>query len=76
MKNRGSEILSFGVQLRGGFSLTKPQEYATANSWSEIRDFPDHATFRKKGAKLDCGDKLVVFLSLTLCIKANFDPQQ
>ena len=38
-----------------------------------IRDFPDHATFREKGAKLDCVDKLGVFLSLTLCIKANFD---
>ena len=43
---------------------------------SLIRDFPDHATFRDKGAKLDCADKLGVFLSLTLCIKANFDPLQ
>ena len=32
-----------------------------------IRDFPDHATFREKGAKLACADKLGVFLSLTLC---------
>ena len=39
-----------------------------------IRDFPDHATFREKGAKLACADKLGVFLSLTLCKKANFDP--
>ena len=39
-----------------------------------IRDFPDHATFREKGAKLDCADKLGVFLSLTPCIKSNFDP--
>ena len=23
-----------------------------------IRDFPDHATFREKGAKLACADKL------------------
>ena len=38
-----------------------------------IRDFPDHATFREKGAKLACADKLGVFLSLTLCKKANFD---
>ena len=38
-----------------------------------IRDFPDHATFREKGAKLACADKLGVFLSLTLCDKANFD---
>ena len=28
-----------------------------------IRDFPDHATFREKGAKLPCADKLRVFLS-------------
>ena len=39
-----------------------------------IRDFPDHATFREKGAKLACADKLGVFLSLTLCKKVNFDP--
>ena len=38
-----------------------------------IRDFQDHATFREKGAKLACADKLGVFLSLTLCEKANFD---
>ena len=38
-----------------------------------IRDFPDHATFREKGAKLACADKLGVFLSLTLCKKANFE---
>ena len=25
-----------------------------------IRDFPDHATFREKGAKLACADKLGV----------------
>ena len=37
-----------------------------------IRDFPDHVTFREKGAKLACADKLGVFLSLTLCKKANF----
>ena len=41
-----------------------------------IRDFPDHATFREKGAKLACADKLGVFLSLTLCNKAKFDPRQ
>ena len=38
-----------------------------------IRDFPDHATFREKGAKLACADKLGGFLSLTLCKKANFE---
>ena len=27
-----------------------------------MRDFPDHATFREKGAKLACADKLGVFL--------------
>ena len=41
-----------------------------------IRVFPDHATFREKGAKLACADKLGVFLSLTRCNKANFDPLQ
>ena len=41
-----------------------------------IRDFPDHATFREKGAKLACAENLGVFLSLTLCNKANFDPLQ
>ena len=41
-----------------------------------LRDFPDHATFREKGAKLACADKLGVFLSLTLCNEANFDPLQ
>ena len=40
-----------------------------------IMDFPDHATFREKGAKLACADKLGVFLSdVTLCDKARFDP--
>ena len=38
-----------------------------------IRDFPDHATFREKGAKLSYVDKLGVFLSLTVCKKANFE---
>ena len=38
-----------------------------------IRDFPYHATFREKGAKLACADKLGVFLSLTLCKKATFE---
>ena len=36
-----------------------------------IRDFPDHANFREKGAKLACSDKLGDFLSLNLCKKAN-----
>ena len=38
-----------------------------------IRDFPYYATFREKGAKLACADKLGVFLSLTLCKKASFE---
>ena len=38
-----------------------------------IRDFPDHATFREKGAKLAWADKFGVFLSLTLCKKATFE---
>ena len=41
-----------------------------------IRDFPYHATFREKGTKLACADKLSGFLSLTLCNKANYDPRQ
>ena len=45
-------------------------------SFLTIRDFPDHATFREKSAKLACADKLGVFFSLTLCNKANFDPLQ
>ena len=31
-----------------------------------IRDFPDHATFREKSAKLACADKLGVLIS-ALC---------
>ena len=38
-----------------------------------IRDFPDHATFRKKSVLLAQSNKLGGFLSLTLCKKANFD---
>ena len=41
-----------------------------------IRDFSEHATSREKSAKLDCADKLGVFLSLTPCNMANFDPLQ
>ena len=40
---------------------------------TRIRDFPYYATFREKGAKLACADKLGVFLSLTLCKKASFE---
>ena len=55
-------------------TLTIPDSYFKLKSvWPLIRDFPDHATFREKGAKLACADKLGVFLSLTLCNKANFD---
>ena len=52
---------------------SKSKECADYNA---IRDFPDHATFREKGTKLVWADKLGVFLSLTLCNKANFDPLQ
>ena len=47
-------------------------------TWAKhfIRDFPDHATFRDKGAKLTCADKLGVFFYLTLCNEAKFDPLQ
>ena len=39
-----------------------------------IRDFPNHATFRVKGANLAWLDKLGGFFSLNLCNMANFDP--
>ena len=39
-----------------------------------IRDFPDHATFREMGAKLVSADNLGVFLCMTLCNNANFEP--
>ena len=32
--------------------------------------------FREKGAKLACADKLEAFLSLTLCNKANYNPNE
>ena len=51
-----------------------PKTHTVTMSFNAIRDFPDHATFREKGVKLACADKL--FLSLTLCNKANFDPLQ
>ena len=44
--------------------------------WFPIRDFPDHATSREYSVTLACADKQGVFLSLTLCNKANFDPLQ
>ena len=57
-----------GVPLGSTISLTSKCLQASAG----IRDFPDHATFWEKGAKLACADKLGVFLSLTLCNKVNF----
>ena len=48
--------------------------WSTVCEWyKDIRDFPYYATFREKGAKLACADKLGVFLSLTLCKKASFE---
>ena len=41
-----------------------------------IREFPDHVTFREKGAKLARADKIGAFFSLILCNKAIFDPLQ
>ena len=38
-----------------------------------LREIPDHATFRVKGANLGWLDKLGVCLSLALCNLANFD---
>ena len=40
----------------------------------QIRDFPDHTTFREMGAKLACADKLGVFLSLTYVIRPTLTP--
>ena len=47
--------------------------YLSKSPQPQIKDCPDHATFRENGAKLACVDKLGVFLSLTLCNKANFE---
>ena len=59
----------------GGRKLTMLKEGGTEGFGVVLtRDFPDHATFREKGAKLAYADKLGVFLSLTLCNEANFDP--
>ena len=69
------------IHLSGGVIrlYSKPLLF-TFNLWvlrrGQIRDFPDHATLREKGAILTCADKLGVFLSLTICNKANFDPLQ
>ena len=52
---------------------TQDIEQYTEYAGLRIRDFPDHATFKEKSAKLACADKLGVFLSLTLCKKANFE---
>ena len=38
-----------------------------------IREIPDHTTFRGKGHTPGWLDKIVFFLSLALCILANFD---
>ena len=38
-----------------------------------LREIPDHATFRGKGANTGWLDKLGLFPSLVLCNKANFD---
>ena len=39
----------------------------------QLREIPDHATFREKENTLGWLDKLGGFLSLTLCNLANFD---
>ena len=64
------------MTCRGESRASHLLQYFTDTSACLIRDFPDHATFRGMGAKLACADKLGVFLSLTLCNKANFDPLQ
>ena len=56
------EILLFVLLLYAIMALT-----------CAIREIPDHATFRVKGANLAWLDKLGDFLSLALCNLANFD---
>ena len=58
---------------RGGGTASFRLPQPSLRGEVRIRDFPNHATFREKGAKLACTDKLGFFLSLTLCNKANFD---
>ena len=41
-----------------------------------IRGFPDHALFREMSVTTCLVRQVWGFLSLTLCIKANFDPLQ
>ena len=65
--------LPFGPTNKG--TILPPETYIIRDH-SLIKDFPYHATFKEKGAKLACADKLGVFLSLTLCNKARFDPLQ
>ena len=57
------------IGVRNGLPLTE-------HPYRSIREFTDHATFREKGAKLACTDKLGAFLSLPLCNKANIEPLQ
>ena len=54
----------FALGNNVGVKGTKPHE---------IREIPDHATFREKENTLGWLDKLGGFLSLTLCNLANFD---
>ena len=65
--------------MSGWFTkILTPLALYTSQFFSDctLRDFPDHATFREKCAKLAFVGKLGVFLSLTLYKKISFDHLQ
>ena len=70
---RGSTVV---LSKRGPDQSTYWVKDELSQELTGIRGFPDHTTFREKGEKLACADMLGVFLSLTQCNKANFDPLQ
>ena len=63
----------FPHQMAAKTGWTFATDVKNGNAGPLLRDFPYYATFREKGAKLACADKLGVFLSLTLCKKASFE---
>ena len=64
----------FEIKLTLGASKVPTLRFKLPTTLTQtIWDVPDHTTFREKGAKLACANKPGVFLSLTLCNKANFE---
>ena len=61
LSNIGAKSKVLGLNIYKVITLSI---YPHCFRWSLIRVFPDNATFRKKGAKLACVDKLGVSLSL------------